>query len=76
MRELSTAGATAQASAADQPALAEAPEIVQQAAGAISARLGTTPDVAFAMLCGLSRSQDRDVEEYAAEVVARGGRLG
>jgi AmiR/NasT family two-component response regulator len=49
--------------------------IVEQAKGALSARLGTTPDVAFAMMCGLARSQRRSLQDYAAEVVERGGRL-
>jgi AmiR/NasT family two-component response regulator len=49
--------------------------IVEQAKGAVSARLGTTPDVAFELLRGLARSQRRDLHEYAEEVVARRGRL-
>jgi AmiR/NasT family two-component response regulator len=49
--------------------------IVEQAKGAISARLGLTPDVAFEVLCGLARSQRRDVHDYAAAVVAKGGLL-
>lgn len=49
--------------------------IIEQAKGAVSARLRTTPDVAFEMLRGLARSQRRDLHEYAAEVVARGGLL-
>ncbi len=67
---------SARSIAADQLALPQAPEIVEQAAQAISARLATTPEVAFAMLCGLSRSQQRNLEEYAAEVLAQDGRLG
>jgi len=63
-------------SIADQPVSAHAREIEHQAAQAISARLGTTTDVALAMLCGLARSQERDLGEYADEVIARGGRLG
>lgn len=50
-------------------------KIVEQAKGAISARLGTTTDVAFEVLSGLARSQGREIEEYAAAVVASGGLL-
>lgn len=49
--------------------------VIEQAKGAMSARLGVTPDVAFEMLRGLARSQGRDFDEYAAAVVANGGRL-
>jgi AmiR/NasT family two-component response regulator len=49
--------------------------VVEQAKGAISARLGVTPDVAIEMLRGLARSQGRNLDEYAAAVVANGGRL-
>ena len=49
--------------------------VIEQAKGAISARMGTTPEVAFEMLRGLARSQRRNLHEYAAEVVANGGRL-
>jgi len=49
--------------------------IVEQAKGAVSARLGTTPDVAFEILSGLARRQGRKIEEYAAAVVANGGLL-
>jgi AmiR/NasT family two-component response regulator len=49
--------------------------VVEQAKGAISARFGTTPDVAFALLAGLARSQGREIEEYAAAVVAKRGLL-
>jgi AmiR/NasT family two-component response regulator len=49
--------------------------IIEQAKGAISARLGTTPDIAFEMLCGFARSQGRELHEYAAAVVAKGGLL-
>ena len=49
--------------------------VVEQAKAAISTRHSTTPDIAFAMLCGLARSQHRDVYEYAKEVVAKDGRL-
>jgi len=49
--------------------------VIEQAKGAISARHGTTPEVAFEMLRGLARSQRRNLREFAAEVVASGGRL-
>jgi thiol-disulfide isomerase/thioredoxin len=49
--------------------------VIEQATGAITARLATTPEVAFELLRGLARSQRRDLTEYAAEVVANGGRL-
>jgi hypothetical protein len=49
--------------------------IVEQAKGAISARLGTTTDVAFEILSGLARSQGREIEEYAEAVVAKRGLL-
>lgn len=49
--------------------------VIEQAKGAISARLGTTPDVAFEILRGLARSQRRNLHDYAAAVVAKGGLL-
>jgi AmiR/NasT family two-component response regulator len=49
--------------------------IVEQAKRAVSARLDTTTDVAFELLAGLARSQGREIEEYAAAVVAKGGLL-
>lgn len=49
--------------------------VIEQAKGAISARLGTTPEVAFELLRGLARSQRRNLHEFAAEVVANGGLL-
>jgi AmiR/NasT family two-component response regulator len=49
--------------------------IIEQAKDAVSTRHSTTPDVAFAMLCGLAQSQHRDLYEYAAEVAAKDGRL-
>jgi AmiR/NasT family two-component response regulator len=49
--------------------------VLEQAKGAISARLGTTPDIAFEMMRGLARSQRRSIHDYAAEIVANGGRL-
>ncbi len=49
--------------------------VIEQAKGAVAARHGTTPEVAFEMLRGLARSQRRSLHEFAAEVVAGGGRL-
>jgi AmiR/NasT family two-component response regulator len=49
--------------------------VIEQAKGAISARTGVPPDVAFEMLRGLSRSQQRELRGFAAEVIANGGRL-
>ena len=49
--------------------------IVERAKDSVSARLGTTPDVAFELLAGLARSQGREIEEYAAAVVAKSGLL-
>jgi hypothetical protein len=49
--------------------------LLEQAKRAVSARLGTTPEVAFELVCGLARSQGREVSEYAAAVVATGGSL-
>ena len=49
--------------------------VIEQAKGAVSARLGTTPEVAFEMMRGIARSQRRNMHEFAANVVANGGRL-
>jgi hypothetical protein len=49
--------------------------VIEQAKGAICARLDTTPEVAFELLRGLARSQRRKLADYAAEVVANRGRL-
>jgi AmiR/NasT family two-component response regulator len=49
--------------------------VLEQAKGAISARFGTTPDIAFEMMRGLARSQRRSIHDYAVEIVANGGRL-
>jgi hypothetical protein len=49
--------------------------VIEQAKGAISTRLDTTPELAFEILRGLARSQRRNLTEYAAEVVANRGRL-
>jgi AmiR/NasT family two-component response regulator len=50
--------------------------VIEQAKGAVSARLGITPQIAFEMVRRLARSQRRNLHEYAAEVVANAGRLG
>jgi hypothetical protein len=50
-------------------------EIVEQAKLVVSARYGLLLDEAFAMLCGLARSQRCSVEEFADSVVRGGGRL-
>jgi hypothetical protein len=49
--------------------------LVEQATGEISARYNAAPDIALEMLRGLARSQQRDLDEYAAAVVANQGRL-
>ena len=49
--------------------------VIEQAKGAVSARLDTTPEVAFEMLRRLARGQRRNLTDYAAEVVANRGRL-
>jgi AmiR/NasT family two-component response regulator len=49
--------------------------IIEQAKGAISARCGVAPETAFEMMRGLARSQRRNIHEYAASIVANGGRL-
>jgi AmiR/NasT family two-component response regulator len=49
--------------------------ILEQAKGAMSVRCGVPPDVAFEMMRGLARSQQREIHEFAAEVVANGGRF-
>jgi AmiR/NasT family two-component response regulator len=49
--------------------------VIEQAKGAVSARLDTTPEVAFELMRGLARSQRRSMDEFAAEIVANGGRL-
>jgi AmiR/NasT family two-component response regulator len=49
--------------------------IIEQAKGAVSARVDTTPDAAFELMRGLARSQRRNLHEYAAAIVANGGRL-
>ena len=49
--------------------------VLEQAKGAISARCEVDPDTAFEMVRGLARSQGRDLHEFAAEIVANGGRL-
>jgi AmiR/NasT family two-component response regulator len=49
--------------------------VIEQAKGAISVRFGVTPDEGFEMLRSLARSQNRNLHEFAAVVVARGGRF-
>ena len=49
--------------------------VIEQAKGAISTRMETTPEVAFEMLRALARSQRRSLTDYAAEVVENCGRL-
>ena len=49
--------------------------VLEQAKGAISARRGVTPDVAFEMMRRLARSQRREIHGVAREIVANGGRL-
>lgn len=49
--------------------------VVEQAKGAVSVRLGTTPDVAFELMRGLARSQHRNLQEFAVEVVENAGLL-
>jgi AmiR/NasT family two-component response regulator len=49
--------------------------VIEQAKGAVSARLGTTPEAAFELMRGLARSQRRKLHAYAAEIVAHRGRL-
>jgi AmiR/NasT family two-component response regulator len=49
--------------------------LVEQAKGAISVRFGLAPDEAFEMMRSLARSQHREIHEYAAEIVANGGRF-
>jgi AmiR/NasT family two-component response regulator len=50
--------------------------VIEQAKGAVSAHTGVAPDVAFELMRGLARSQRRSIHEFAAEIVANGGRLG
>jgi AmiR/NasT family two-component response regulator len=49
--------------------------VIEQAKGALSARLGILPEEAFELLRGLARSQRRKLQEFAAEVVQNRGRL-
>lgn len=49
--------------------------ILEQAKGAISARCGVNPETAFEMMRSRARSQRRNIHEYAADIVANGGRL-
>lgn len=49
--------------------------VIEQAKGALSARLGILPEEAFELLRGLARSQRRKLQDFAAEVVENKGRL-
>ena len=49
--------------------------VIEQAKGAMSARLGVTPEEAFELLRGLSNSQRRTLLDFAAEVLANRGLL-
>ena len=49
--------------------------IIEQAKGAISVRCGVTPETAFEMMRGFARSHRREIHEYAADIVANGGRF-
>jgi AmiR/NasT family two-component response regulator len=49
--------------------------VIEQAKGAISACCAVAPETAFEMLRGLARSQRRNIHEYAASIIANGGRL-
>ena len=49
--------------------------VIEQAKGAVSVRNGTTPEAAFELMRDLARSQRRNMHEFAAAVVANGGRL-
>lgn len=47
--------------------------IIEQAKGAVSARCDVPIDVAFEMIRGMARSQQRNLHEFCAEIVANGG---
>jgi AmiR/NasT family two-component response regulator len=49
--------------------------VIEQAKGAVAVRCGVAPDVAFQMIRGLARSQQRNMQEFCAEVVENEGRL-
>jgi hypothetical protein len=49
--------------------------IIEQAKGAISVRCGVNPETAFELMRIRARGQQRKIHEYAAEIVANGGRL-
>ncbi|HWJ33068.1 MAG TPA: ANTAR domain-containing protein [Gaiellaceae bacterium] len=53
----------------------EGRNMLEQAKGAVSVRCGVDPDTASEMIRGLARSQRRELEEYATEIVANGGRF-
>jgi hypothetical protein len=49
--------------------------VIEQAKGAVSARCEIPVDVAFEMIRGMARSQQRKLPEFCAEIVANGGRF-
>jgi AmiR/NasT family two-component response regulator len=49
--------------------------VIEQAKGAVAVRCGVTTDVAFEMIRGLARSQQRKLHEFCADVLANEGRL-
>ena len=49
--------------------------VIEQAKGAVSARCDVPIDVAFEMIRGMARSQQRKLQEFCAEIVANGGRF-
>lgn len=67
-------GATSSSSGTGNPAL-DSRAIIEQAKGSASVRCGVTPDIAYEMIQGLTRSQRREIHEFCAEVLANGGRL-
>jgi len=49
--------------------------VLEQAKGALSARFGLLPEEALELMRGLARSQRRELQEFAAEIVRNEGRL-
>jgi hypothetical protein len=49
--------------------------VIEQAKVAMSARFGVSQEEALYLLQGLARSQRRELDEFAAEVLRNGGRL-
>jgi hypothetical protein len=49
--------------------------VIEQAKGAVSARCEVPVDVAFEMIRGMARSQQRQLHEFCAEIIANGGRF-